>query len=136
MAGDLFSDEEIQASIASQVSTEVKAGVIEIYEDLLRTVWAKIVPTLGTVTVVTIMQRAINRTTSKHKVLTGLSVADSGFWLGEIKAKVSIEDKDDLKDAFKDLIANVFDILAKLTGNILVQQLMKEVKMLDGSETD
>ncbi len=42
------------------IESRIKTSVLEIYEDLLRTVWAKIVPTLGTVTVVTIVQRAID----------------------------------------------------------------------------
>ena len=131
MANDMLQDEEKQASIASQVNTEVKSGVIEIYEDLLRTVWAKIVPTLGTVTVETIMQRAISRTAARHPILNNLSVTDKGFDFSEIKAKLNGEDKEELKNAFKELVANLFDILAKLTGNILVQQLMKEVEGLE-----
>ena len=131
MANDMLSGEETQASIASQVNTEVKSGVLEIYEDLLRTVWAKIVPTLGTVTVVTIMKRAAGRTAAHHPVLNDLSVTDTGFVFTEIRARLNGEDKEELKNSFKELVANVFDILAKLTGNILVQQLMKEVEGLE-----
>src|SRR3990172_13074949 len=99
MANNMLSDEETQASIiASQVNTEVKSGVIEIYEDLLRTVWAKIVPTLGTVTVETIMQRAISRTAARHPILNNLSVTDKGFDFSEIKAKLNGEDKEELKN--------------------------------------
>ncbi|MDP1809444.1 MAG: hypothetical protein Q8L35_07915 [Actinomycetota bacterium] len=131
MANDIHSDEETLSSVAGQVSAEVKSSVIEIYEDLIRTVWAKIVPTLGTVTVATIMQRAISRTAARHPVLNDLTVNDAGFVFTQIKAKLNSEDKDELKDSFKELVANVFDILAKLTGNILVQQLMKEVEGLE-----
>jgi len=131
MTNDMRSDEQARASVAGQVNAEIKSSVIEIYEDLLRTVWAKIVPTLGTVTVVTIMQRAISRTAAKHAVLNDLAVNDTGFVFTEIKAKLNGEDREELKNGFKELVANVFDILAKLTGNILVQQLMKEVEGLD-----
>lgn len=128
MANDIHSGEETLSTVAGQVSAEVKSSVIEIYEDLIRTVWAKIVPTLGTVTVVTIMQRAISRTSANHAVLNNLTVNDTGFDFSQIKAKLNGEDKEELKNSFKELVANVFDILAKLTGNILVQQLMKEVE--------
>lgn len=131
MTNDVRSDEEVRASVAGQVNAEIKSSVIEIYEDLLRTVWAKIAPTLGVVTVVTIMKRAVSRTAAKHAVLNDLSVNDSGFVFNEIKAKLKGEDKEELKNSFKELVANIFDILAKLTGNILVQQLMKEVEGLD-----
>lgn len=131
MANDTLSGEETSTSLAGQVSAEVKSSIIEIYEDLIRTVWAKIVPTLGTVTVVTIMQRAISRTAANHAVLNNLTVTDTGFDFSQIKAKLNGEDKGELKNSFKELVANVFDILAKLTGNILVQQLMKEVESFE-----
>lgn len=131
MTDNIDTSNNTQQSISSRVNSGIKNGVIEIYEDLLKTVWAKITPTLGTVTVATIMQRAINRTAGHHPALGYLTVDETGFVFDEIKAKINEEDKDELTNGFKELIANVFDILAKLTGNILVQQLMKEVEGID-----
>jgi hypothetical protein len=131
MSGSIISDGTLPAD---QVSSEVKAGVLEIYEELLGTVWAKIVPTLGTVTVVTIMQRAINRTAARHPAIKLLTLGDSGFSFSAINAGIEAYEKVELKNAFKELIGNIFDILAKLTGNILVQQLIKEVEGLDIDE--
>lgn len=128
MAKNAVTGEELNPLITDQIDTEVKNSIIDIYEDLMRTVWAKIVPTLGSVTVVTIMQRAIKKTSARHPLLQDLSVSDSGVSFDKIKAQHLEEGKDGLKDGFKELIANLFDILAKLTGNILVKQLMKEVE--------
>ena len=113
------------------IESQIKTGVLEIYEDLMRTVWAKIVPTLGTVTVVTIIQRAIDRTGEDHQVLNYLIVTDTGLSFDRIREHLGEEERAELREAFKDLIANLFDILAKLTGNIIVQQLIKEVDGLD-----
>ncbi len=113
------------------IESQIKTGVLEIYEDLLRTVWAKIVPTLGTVTVVTIVQRAIDRTSKEHAVLAYLTVTDAGLSFDKIGEHLGEEERGKLREAFKDLIANLFDILAKLTGNIIVKQLIKEVDGLD-----
>jgi hypothetical protein len=118
------------------VEYEIKTGFIDIYEDLLGTVWAKISPTLGTVTVVTIMQRAINRTSENHRVLGHLTVSETGPSFTKIREHLGQEEKDELKDGFRELIANLFDILAKLTGNIIVQQLIKEVDGLDIESKD
>jgi len=109
------------------IESQIKPGVLEIYEDLLRTVWAKIIPTLGTVTVVTIIQRAIERTSKDHQVLTYLTVTDTGLSFDRIRGHLGEEKRTELREAFKNLIVNLFDILAKLTGNIIVQQLVKEV---------
>lgn len=113
------------------IENQIKTGVLEIYEDLLRTVWAKITPTLGTVTVVTIVQRAIDRTSKEHPVLTYLTVTDAGLSFDKISKQLDAEERTEMREAFKDLIANLFDILAKLTGNIIVKQLIKEVDGLD-----
>ncbi len=113
------------------IESQIKTSVLEIYEDLLRTVWAKIVPTLGTVTVVTIVQRAIDRTSKEHAVLAYLTVTDAGLSFDKIGEHLGDEERVELREAFKDLIANLFDILAKLTGNIIVKQLIKEVDGLD-----
>ena len=119
------------------IESQIKTSVLEIYEDLLRTVWAKIVPTLGTVTVVTIVQRAIDRTGQDHQVLTYLMVTDTGLSFDKIGEHLGEQERTELREAFKDLIANLFDILAKLTGNIIVKQLIKEVDGLDiSSEED
>ncbi len=113
------------------IESRIKNGILEIYEDLFQTVWAKIVPTLGTVTVVTIVQRAIDRTGRDHQVLTYLMVTDAGLSFDRIRERLGDEERTELREAFKDLIANLFDILAKLTGNIIVKQLIKEVDGLD-----
>lgn len=118
------------------VERELKSGILNIYEDLLMTVWAKILPTLGTVTVVTIIQRAISRTSPNHPSLNNLSVSEAGVSFAKLRETVGDETTDELKNGFKELIANFFDILAKLTGNIIVKQLIKEVDGLDVAQKE
>jgi hypothetical protein len=114
-----------------EVNAEVKKGVVEIYEDLLMTIWFKIVPTLGVVTVVTILKKAVAKIAVNHPFLQDIEINETGISLSKIKAKLSEEDKEQLKVGFRELVVSLFDILAKLTGNILVQQLMKEVEGLE-----
>jgi len=114
-----------------EVNAEGKKGVVEIYEDLLMTIWFKIVPTLGVVTVVTILKKAVAKTAVNHPFLQDIEINETGISLSKIKAKLSEEDKEQLKVGFRELVVSLFDILAKLTGNILVQQLMKEVEGLE-----
>lgn len=122
---------DISETIESKVNCEVKKGVIEIYDDLLKTIWSKILPTLGIVTVVTIAERAISRTAQKYPALRGLTVAEDGIAFDGARDALNKEDKESLKNEFKELVTNLFDILAKLTGNILIGQLMKEVEGLE-----
>lgn len=112
-------------------NTEIKKDVVEIYEDLLMTIWFKIVPTLGVVTVVTIVKKAVAKAAVTHPFLQDIQINETGIFLNKIKAKLSKEDKEQLKVGFRELVVSLFDILAKLTGNILVQQLIKEVEGLE-----
>lgn len=106
---------------------------IEIYDDLLKTVWDKILPTLGIVTVMTITERAIAKTKNKFSFLKSLQVTENGINFSESMDTLALQSDANLKNAFKLLVCSLFDILAKLTGNILVNQLMREV---DGIEID
>lgn len=114
-----------------EVNAEIKKDVVEIYEDLLMTIWFKIVPTLGVVTVVTIVKKAAAKAAVSHPFLQDIQINETGISLSKIKAKLSEEDKEQLKVGFRELVVSLFDILAKLTGNILVQQLIKEVEGLE-----
>lgn len=122
---------DIQDTKENKVNREVKKGVIEIYDDLLKTIWDKILPTLGIVTVVTIAERAISRTAQKYPCFRELRVSEKGMVFDGARAELDCADKEDLKNGFKELVTNLFDILAKLTGNILIGQLMKEVEGIE-----
>lgn len=122
---------DIRDTIENKVNREVKKDVIEIYDDLLKTIWSKILPTLGIVTVVTIAERAISKTSQQYPSFRALKVSEAGMIFDDARNALDREDKEDLKNGFKELVTNLFDILAKLTGNILISQLMKEVEGLD-----
>lgn len=123
--------EDIKETIRKRVDVSVKEEVIDIYEDLLKTIWSKITPTLGVVTVVAITDRAIRKTAKTYVIMRYLEIEKDQISFGRLRTGMGEKDKENIKDGFKDLIANLFDILAKLTGNILVDQLLREVKGFD-----
>lgn len=125
-------DEAVQAAIRDGVDIGVRMGVVGIYEDLLHAIWDKIAPTLGTVTTVAILKRAVHRTKTEYSLFDYLQVTpEEGLAFDELKSHISEKDSEALMSGFKELIANLFDILAKLTGNILVSQLMKVIEDRD-----
>lgn len=119
--------QEIDKMIEKQVQISVKEEVIDIYEDLLKTIWSKITPTLGLVTTAAITDRAIKKTSNTYPIIRHLEIKEEQISFTMLRASMGERDKENIKDGFKELIANLFDILAKLTGNILVDQLLKEV---------
>jgi hypothetical protein len=121
-----------EQSIAEQVSTQVKIEVVDLYEELLINIWNKIVPTLGQVTVSAIFDRAIHRTMKQYPFMGHLQVKRSHLDFSLLRESLQEREKSNIKDGFKDLVTNLIDILAKLTGNILVNVVMQEVEGLTG----
>ncbi len=105
----------------------------DIYEDLFKTIWEKIVPTLGVMSLKLIMDRAISKTAEKYPAVTFLKVTDEGLDFGELRKQISSNNGALSKEAFKELMLNLFGILSKLTGNILIDSLIREVEGLEGT---
>lgn len=119
--------ENIKETIKERVDISVKEEVVDIYEDLLKTIWSKITPTLGVLTTAAITDRAIKKTSNTYPIIRHLEIKEEQISFAVLRDSMGERDKENIKDGFKELIANLFDILAKLTGNILVDQLLKEV---------
>lgn len=120
--------EMVEKVIEDRVSHVCKEEVLEIYEDLLKTIWNRIVPTLGRVTVVAIMDRALVLTKEAHSLIGQLHVTNDGISFDKLRQHIEEEEKESLHEALKELIVNFIDILAMLTGDILVKQLVKEIE--------
>lgn len=105
-------------------------GILKTYQDLLKTIWDRVVPTLGIVSTSTIFKRAIETAGKKHPIIGYLKVGDTGFSFEELEKNLG-EDEAVVRDSFKELIANLFDILAKLTGKVIVGELLKEVEEVE-----
>lgn len=125
------SQPEVEAVIEQRVDRGVKTEVVDIYEEILVAIWAKIVPTLGKITVRTIAQRALHLTAQSYAILDSMTVTDDGFDFRTLKERVDERDKAAIREALKELIVSLFDILAKLTGNVLVDRLTREIEGLE-----
>jgi hypothetical protein len=104
-----------------------KGEVVEIYEELLQTVWDRILPTLGRVTVMAIMERAIVLTKESFPIVESLEVTSEGLSFDALRRSMSESELEVIREALRELVADLIDILAMLTGDILVQQLIKEI---------
>jgi len=63
--------------------------------------------------VATIVKRAVQRTVEEHQLVGLLSVADEGVSFTELKRVAGEKDQEALREGFKLLVANLFDILAE-----------------------
>jgi hypothetical protein len=122
---------KVEATIRRRVDRGVKAEVVDIYEEILVAVWGKITPTLGKTTVYAIAQRALHLAAQGYPTLDSVTVAEDGFNFRSLKERVDEKDKAAIREALRELIVSLFDILAKLTGNALVDRLTREIEGLD-----
>lgn len=119
---------KVETAIKERVTQARKEEVLGIYEDLLKTIWGRIMPTLGRVTVMAIMERAVSLTRESYPTLEQLEVKSEGMNFEIMRNRLEEGGKSNLREALKDLIANLIDILAMLTGDILVKQLLQEIE--------
>ncbi|MFL7811881.1 MAG: hypothetical protein AB8I80_24805 [Anaerolineae bacterium] len=126
-AGPSSGREVAEKVLSERIRQARKEEVLEIYEELLQTVWDRILPTLGRVTVMAIMERAITLTRDSYPVVARLKVSPEGLVFDELRGRVEASELDTIREALRELVADLIDILAMLTGDILVQQLIKEI---------
>lgn len=125
-------DEAVQQAAERLVENRLRLArqdeVMAIYEDLLRTIWERIVPTLGRVTVSAILDRSISTTAERYPFLKQLVVTRDGLSFQTLREHLGDREQQALREAMKELVANLIDLLAVLTGDILVRHLLSEVE--------
>jgi hypothetical protein len=123
-----IAEEVVQERVDQAKTIARKEEVLEIYEDLLQTIWNRIMPTLGRVTVTAITERALVLTSEKYPLTKQLRLTAEGVSFDILRQHLGEEEKPVLRDALKELVTNLIDILAMLTGDILVRKLLKEIE--------
>jgi len=111
-------EEDARVEVESRLAVGIKESIVDTYEDLILSMWDKITPTLGTITVATIVQWAVHRTAAEHELIGLLRVKQDGVSFTHLKRVVADKDAAALKEGFQLLIANLFEILAKLVQTI------------------
>jgi hypothetical protein len=117
-----------KAESEPQVAVGIRENIVDVYEDLFDTIWGNITPTLGAITVATIVERAVRRTAVEHEMIGLLTVNHNRVDFTQFKGTAGDSDQVALREGLNLLVANLLDILAKLTGNVLVDDLMKVVE--------
>ena len=117
--------EAARAEVESRVESGIRENISDVYDDLFQTIWEKISPTLGVITTTTIIDRAIRRTAERNELVGLLKVGPDGVDFSALRANAADKDREERKEGLKNLVANLLDILAKLTGNVLVNELLK-----------
>jgi hypothetical protein len=60
--------------------------------------------------------------------MDALQVTREGISFRRLREHLESQDQHAIREAMKDLVANLIDLLAVLTGDIIVRQLLKDVE--------
>ncbi|HEX30260.1 hypothetical protein J7M22_01990 [Candidatus Poribacteria bacterium] len=120
-----------EREIEERIDREVKKEIVDIYQDLIDEIWTRIAPILGTLSLKAIMDRAVSITSREFSFMSSIEVTEEGVCLERLKEEIkSNHGRQLLKEGFKRLIVNLFHILARLTGKILINRLLQEINGL------
>jgi hypothetical protein len=111
---------------AEEVEVIRKEEVVDIYAALLNKIWQRALTMLGLVTIRAIMRRAVRLAAQKYSLIGELTVGDEGLNISELQARVGERERDVIRQGFEELILNLFDLLAELTGEAIVNKLFSE----------
>ena len=126
--------QRIDEYVAAQVASARKQEILTIYAELLDGIWQRIIPTLGRMTVVAIVERALRVSARQHRILLHVVVTrDNGIDLGPVREHTLVIPRDELHGAFKDLIVNIVDLLVMLTGDLLVRHVVADIDTGDST---
>ena len=122
-----MSEHELEQPITTeQVEVIRKEETVDIYAALLDKIWQRALTILGLVTIRAILRRAIRLTAQQYSLVGELTVGEEGLNTGELRARVGEREKEVIRQGFEELILNLFDLLAELTGEAIVSKLFAE----------
>lgn len=112
--------------VAEQAASARKQEILTIYTELLTGIWQRMVPTLGRMTVVAMVERAQRVAMRSHPILHHIVVTREGIDLAPVREYTPVISRDELHYAFKDFTVNIVDVLVTLTGDVLVRQVVDD----------
>ena len=122
---------DVSKVLDEQLGRSSQENALETCQALLRIIWSRLQPTLGSTTMVAIMQRAVGLTKEHYPRVVYLQVSGNGINLDELCQHTEAIEMERVQDMLKLFLLHIFEILVALTGDILVRQLLLEVERRD-----
>jgi hypothetical protein len=105
--------------------SRAKQVTLDLYEDLLQTIWSKTCRTLGPPTVQILLHQAIAKTLTQYGWLEFLQVdRQAGLVLNDVREQLEQIDGISLKEGLQALISSLLSTMTSLTGSIVTNLLI------------
>ncbi len=105
--------------------------IVQVYAEVLKSIWKKAVNMLGPVALETMIESAIFDTADKYYFLESLEVSEEGIRLPEDLSVFEEVETETLKAAFRALFTRLFSNVSTLTGQVVVKHLRPEFEQAE-----
>ncbi|MFQ6133153.1 MAG: hypothetical protein ACE5R4_14020 [Armatimonadota bacterium] len=115
----------------SRLAGADKSQIVDMYDDAVSAVWARVAPTLGLITVRAVLQRALHLAKERHPALAHVAITERGLSFDGLRADLRDLERSALIESLRGLVGNMCDILSRLSGSILVDQVQQELESIE-----
>lgn len=114
----------IQRLVDEQMHGVARQTLLIRYERLIMRIWQRLLPTIGTTSIVVMMQRAVELTAVRYPSIHGLIIHQDGVDISHLQTPRSEAERIVLHEALKAFIGHVIEILVALTGTVLAYKVI------------
>lgn len=114
----------IEHLIVLQMNQLCKEELLTTYDELLRNIWQSMLPVLGQLTLLRLVQRTCTLTQQQYAFMAELAVTSAGFNLCALADHIEQIAPGELRKGLQGLMTNFVVTLGQLNGNGVVHQLV------------
>jgi len=121
--------EKLKRLIREKTSGVDGNELLDIYEDILETIRTRILPTIGRPATAAVVERALALAAEAHPLLSDVKMNEEGLSLEALREQAARGDKaEDIQAGLEQLLTDLVDAIATLTGDVLIRELAKEIE--------
>lgn len=121
---------EMRKYTEEEAKREILHQIFNAEKKLLEKIWERLLPTLGTITLLAIFHRIIKDVSKNYPFFSYLSMTDGGLEFNQMEKVIEKEKKEDLTNGFSIVISKLTLFLSEMTGNILVSDVEDAITMI------
>ncbi|MBC8508850.1 MAG: response regulator [Chloroflexi bacterium] len=101
--------------------------IINVFEGYLQAAWERIMPVIGVLSAQMIFQRAFSQAFGEKSLTIYVGFCDQGISLENIREHRLDMDEQELRMRLRTFLAQIFDLLENLTGNMFTSPLVEKI---------
>lgn len=109
------------------VNNLLSKDILVVFEGYLQSAWDRILPILGVMSAKLVFERAFSSSFGEKSLSMNLNITDQGIDLENIRRHIAEMDNKELRTHLQKFLAEIFNLLEDLTGNILTDPIIENI---------